>query len=423
MSLPLLTSIRRVLMLLIIAWPVARCPAEEAIFVESGQAKDVKEHQRTWERETGYIECSRSTNLISWAEHLPYEPVDVFTTGSEGYHTFRIPSIIVTDRGTLLAFCEGRKAGGGDAGDIDLLLKRSTDQGKTWSDLQVVWDDADNTCGNPAPVVDRETGRIWMALTWNLGSEHERQIMAGTTRFPRRAFMTHSDDDGVSWDEPVPMPHLRQDHWRWYATGPDKGIQLTRGAHADRLVIPCNHSDHSDPDVHPWRSHVIYSDDHGRTWKLGDAVGEKTNESTIVELPDGSILDNMRSYHGRNRRAVAVSADGGETWGPVTLDEALLEPVCQASILRYSWPDSDSPTARSRILFSNPASTSRQRLTLRVSYDECKNWAVSRPLYGGPSAYSCLTKLSDGTIGVFFERDGYRHITFVRLTLNWLEGL
>jgi sialidase-1 len=360
--------------------------------------------------------------LAGWAEGLKCDPVDVYASGSEGYNTFRIPSLIVTARGTLLAFCEGRKLGGGDAGDIDLVLKRSTDFGQTWSGLQVVWDDADNTCGNPAPVVDQQTGRIWLALTWNLGSEHEGQIMAGTARFPRRVFMTHSDDDGATWAEPVEMPHLRQDHWRWYATGPDKGIQLTRGAYAGRLVIPCNHSDHGDPQKHSYRAHVIYSDDHGQTWKLGGTVGERTNESTIVELADGSILDNMRSYHGQHRRAVATSSDGGQTWGPVTLDEQLIEPVCQASILRYSWPDPDSPATRSRIVFVNPASTSRKQLTLRLSYDEGRTWAASRVLYGGSAAYSCLAKLPDGTLGVLFERDGYRQITLARVDSTWLEN-
>lgn len=363
-----------------------------------------------------------SNTRAEWPGDLSVEPVDVYTAGSGGYHTFRIPSIIVTRQGTLLAFCEGRKQGRGDAGNIDLVLRRSTDQGKTWSDLQVVWDDAENTCGNPAPVVDQQTGRIWLALTWNLGSEHERQIMAGTTRFPRRPFMTYSDDDGVTWAEPVAMPHLRQENWRWYATGPDKGIQQTRGEHAGRLVIPCNHSDHSDPAKHPYRSHVIYSDDHGTTWKLGGVLDEKTNESTIVELADGAVMDNMRSYHGQNRRAVATSRDGGQTWGPVTLDQTLIEPVCQASILRYSWPDPAKPDARSRIVFSNPASKAREKLALRVSYDEGRTWPVSRELYSGSAAYSCLTRLPGGAIGVLFERDGYGRITFVPVPLSWLEA-
>lgn len=351
-----------------------------------------------------------------WAAGLTPPPLDLFESGTHGYDTFRIPSLLVTPTGTVLAFCEGRRESRSDAGDIDLVLRRSTDGGDTWSGLQIVWDDEDNTCGNPTPVVDRDTGRIWLFLTWNLGSDHERAIMAGTSQFPRRVYLTASDDDGRTWRDPVELPHLRQPHWRWYATGPDKGIQLTRGPHPGRLVIPANHSDHGDPDLHPYRTHVILSDDHGASWTLGGVVGDKVNESTLVELPDGSILDNMRSYHGTNRRAVAISADGGQTWGPVTQHPQLLEPVCQASILRYSWPET-----RSRILFANPASTSRKNMTLRVSYDEGDTWPVEQSVYRGSAAYSCLAALPDQRVGLLFERDDYQRITLVTVPIDWVE--
>lgn len=365
-------------------------------------------------------EFSPYVKVEPWASDLKAEPVDVFRSGADGYHTYRIPSMVSTTQGTLLAFAEGRKSGGGDAGDIDLLLKRSTDDGKTWSAYQVVWNDGTNTCGNPAPVVDVETGRIWLFLTWNLGSDHEREIMAGQSRFPRRCYMTFSDDDGITWKDPQEMPHLRESHWRWYATGPDKGIQLTRGQYRGRLVIPCNHSDHQDPQQHPYRSHVIFSDDHGKSWKLGGVVGERTNESTLVELSDGRIMDNMRSYHGKNRRAVSISHDGGVTWGDVSLDSALIEPVCQGSLLRLDW--SEESRSKGRIVFCNPASRGRERLTLRTSSDDGQTWAFSRCLYRGPSAYSCLTKMPDGRLGVLFERDRYQKMTFVVVDVEWLEA-
>lgn len=355
-----------------------------------------------------------------WGSDLPTKPVDVFRSRTEGYHTFRIPSLIVTQQGNVLAFAEGRKSGGGDAGDIDLLLKRSTDGGRTWSAPQVVWDDGGNTCGNPAPVVDQKTGRIWLFLTWNLGSDHERDIMAAKSQYPRRCYVTFSDDEGESWAPPKEMPHLRKDTWRWYATGPDKGIQLTQGPLQGRMVIPCNHSDHEDPDLHPYRSHVIYSDDHGESWKLGGVVGEKTNESTIVELTGGRVMDNMRSYHGKNRRAISISDDGGETWGDILLDDVLVEPVCQASILRLNWPGPDDQPGR--VVFCNPASRARERLTLRTSHDDGTTWDHSRCLYEGAAAYSCLTKLANGNLGVLFERDSYQTITFVEVNVAWLEG-
>src|SRR5215510_7526783 len=126
----------------------------------------------------------------------------VFVSGQEGYHTYRIPSLLVTKKGTLLAFCEGRKRGRGDAGDIDLLLKRSFDGGKTWAKMQPIWDDGKNTCGNPCPVVDAKTGTIWLLLTHNLGTDTQRMIEAGTSKGTRTVWVCKSDDDGATWTKP-----------------------------------------------------------------------------------------------------------------------------------------------------------------------------------------------------------------------------
>jgi sialidase-1 len=371
---------------------------------------------RPWRSTMRVARFAASGSLVP--EPQPPFQTDVYLGGTEGYHTFRIPAMVTTARGTLLAFCEGRKAGGGDAGNIDVVLRRSTDGGNTWSELLVVADQDDNTIGNPCPVVDRSTGRVWLPLTWNLGSDGEGAIMAGKSQDVRRVYITYSDDDGLTW---APIEEIskttRRDHWRWYATGPGRGIQLTRGEHEGRLVIPANHSDHSDPEKHPYRSHVIYSDDHGRSWQLGGVLDEKTNESTIVELSDGRLLDNMRSYHGKSRRAIATSSDGGQTWSEVTLDPALVEPVCQACILRYTFPEAGG---KSRILFSNPASTARQMMTVRVSYDEGQTWPVAKLVHAGSAAYSCMTVLADKSIGLLYERDGYRKISFARFDLGWL---
>ena len=349
----------------------------------------------------------------------------VFTAGQDGYHTYRIPAIVVTTNGTVLAFCEGRKNGRGDSGDIDMLLKRSTDGGKTWSAQQLIWSDDENTCGNPAPVVDRTTGTVWLLMCWNNGSAREKQISAKAVREGRRVFICHSSDDGVTWTQPEEITSsVKKSGWGWYATGPVNGIQLIRGEHRGRLVIPANHSEteiKEDTTNTVSRSHVIYSDDHGQTWHIGGIEDKKTNESTVSELSDGSVMQNMRSYHNRNRRLVATSHDGGLSWSPVHYDETLIEPVCQGSLFRYSWPDEGD---KSRLLFSNPASLQREKLTVRLSYDEGVTWAFSRLLYGGPAAYSCLTRLPDKSIGCLFEcgkKNPYETITLARIPLSWLE--
>lgn len=393
------------------------CQAATGHFVAEGLAKDVQVIGRESKTGDGALAPSGTGNLPGVPKPPPELPV--FITGKEGYPRYRIPAGVVTTKGTLLAFCEGRT--GGDSGDIDIVLKRSTDGGKTWGPLQVVWNDGGNTCGNPAPVVDLETGTIWLLLTWNLGTDHERTIMAGTSKEVRHVYVTHSDDDGLTWAKPERISDTtRQPHWRWYATGPVNGIQLTRGAHKGRLLIPANHSDHSQGG-HPYRSHVIYSDDHGKSWKLGGIEEDRTNESSVAELSDGSVLQAMRSYHGKNRRAMAVSRDGGSTWGKVYLDQALDTPVCQASLLRFSWPENAAQGGKSRLLFASPAGSTRARMTVWLSYDEGKTWPVHKLVHGGASAYSNLLALPDGRIGLLYEKDGYKTITLATFDLAWLE--
>lgn len=341
---------------------------------------------------------------------------DVFVAGENGYHTYRIPAIVQSRAGTLLAFCEARRDGRGDTGQIDLVLKRSTDHGATWSAMQVVGTADAFTTGNPAPVVDRDSGTIWLLITRNHADAHEGKIQDGTAP-PRSAWITRSTDDGETWADLKDISgQARRDDWRWYATGPVHGIQLISG----RLLIPCNHSDGKE-----WSdnySHVIYSDDHGETWTIGGVNQSRTNESTVVELVDGRIYRNMRNYRDTHRRAVDISEDGGETFANLRDDDELIEPVCQASVVRYSTEENSDAN---RILFSNPASEKRENMTIRMSLDETETWPVAKTLWAGPAAYSDLVTLRDGTIGCLFERgkdNPYERITFAHFTLGWLQS-
>jgi sialidase-1 len=345
---------------------------------------------------------------------------DVFLSGKHGYNTYRIPSVIRTPRGTLLAFCEGRKVSARDTGDIDLLLKRSVDGGNTWSTSQVVWEDGPNTCGNPCPVIDRATGTVWLLMTHNLGVDHEAQIIRRESKGTRTVWVCHSDDDGRTWSEPREITAtVKLADWTWYATGPGAGIQIRHGRHAGRLVIPC---DHIEAETRHYYSHVIYSDNRGATWNLGGSTPyHQVNECEVVELakPRGRLLLNMRNYNRKNHtRQVAISDDGGLSWKDQHHDDTLIEPICQASIRRLRWPRDDEPGV---ILFSNPASANKRvNMTMRASFDDARTWHSSRPLYEGASAYSCIVGLSNNSAGCLFEVDGYKRIAFARFDLDWL---
>jgi sialidase-1 len=355
-----------------------------------------------------------SSNMNSINNQRLFHQQAIFASGENGYHTYRIPALTVTKQGTVLAFCEGRQGGGGDSGNIDMVMRRSTDCGETWEPMQIIWDDDGNTCGNPAPVVDRDTGTIWLLMTYNSGKISEHAINQG--KGIREIWITHSNDDGKTWAEPTNISaSTRESNWRWYATGPCHGIQLQNG----RLVIPCDHS--TGPEFNQWSSHVIYSDDHGQTWQVGGSEpGAFTNECTIVELNDNSLYLNMRSYRGDHRRQISTSNDDGLTWTKAQADNALIEPRCQGAAIRYT---AKPEYSRNRILFSNPASEKRIKMTVRISYDEAKTWQTAKRIYEGPSAYSDLAILPDGTVACFYERgekNPYETITFARMTLAWL---
>jgi len=364
------------------------------------------------------------------AEDRGVEQTPVFVAGQDGYHTYRIPALLPTTKGTLLAFCEGRVAGRGDSGDIDLLLKRSTDGGRTWGEMQIVWNDGKNTCGNPCPVVDRSTGRILLLLTKNHGEDNEAEIKLRTGKESRTVWICHSDDDGATWTKPIEITdQTKRSEWTWYATGPGVGIQIEHGPHAGRIVIPCDHGFHDENgtrrDVQSeYGAHVIFSDDHGESWQISDAIVPKMNECQVAELaePAGGLVLDMRSYRGASCRAQSISSDGGATWTAPEDVPALVEPVCQASVIRQAWPKRSDPGL---LLFSNPAHPKKRvAMTIKASLDDGATWSTGLVLEPGPSAYSCLAKLSDDAVGCLYERgekNAYEQLTFARVPLAALD--
>lgn len=355
------------------------------------------------------------TDALAEAEHKRLLQTPLWTSGV-GSHTYRIPAITRTAKGTLLAFCEARRSSGHDAGDIDLVARRSTDGGRTWSDTTTVWNDGTNTCGNPCPVVDQQTGVIHLLLTWNRGEDIESAIKQGTAKDTRRVFVCRSEDDGLTWTQPEEITATTKlPEWGWYATGPGNGIQVTKGPKRGRLVIPCDHTTRN-PDG--YFSHVIVSDDHGATWQLGGIVPcDKVNECTVAELADGKLMLNMRNAaRDQRQRLAATSTDGGDTWSAATPDAQLPEPICQASLFTL---DSGN------LLFSNPGSTDlRALLTVRRSPDQGTTWDAARVLCSGPAAYSSLVQVDADTVACLYEggtANPYQTITLALIPLRWFD--
>lgn len=343
----------------------------------------------------------------------------IYKPGDAGYSCFRIPAMIVTKKGVLLAFAEGRKKDCGDSGDIDLVLRRSNDGGQTWGTVQVVWSDSTNTCGNPVPVQDISTGKIWLISTWNNGEDHEKQIRTQTGKDGRRVFVLSSDDDGKSWSAPKEITKdVKLPGWTWYATGPCHGLQIAKGKFKGRLVVPVNHVEIS---TNKNFVHIIYSDDHGATWKLGNNTPQDgANEVTAAELNDGNLMLNIRNAdRKKHTRLYTTSTDGGQTWANLQADTTLIEPICQGSLLNFS------PTKNKNILlFSNPADVKkRANLTLRASLDDGKTWPYKQVIFAGPSAYSDIAVYQKKQVACLYEAGNDKAYDGIAFQLVEFKGL
>ena len=323
----------------------------------------------------------------------------VFQQKTSGYACFRIPALVRAANGMVLAFAEGRVKDCGDDEDIDLVLRRSSDNGQTWGPLQVVSEGNGSTHGNPVPILDRATGRIVLVSTHN----GPAPCTNGCDRDP---YVQVSDDNGATWSAPREMTEGKTPDWNfWYATGPMHGIQLTHGKHAGRLIVGANHESYDGVGDHLYGTHLLYSDDSGVTWHIGatSAFTDGTiiaQEVTVQELSDGRIYALARERGtDPGHRAVAISSDGGETFDRPFQTIDLAMPDVQASVLRSTSPD--------RLLLSAPAHpVARQAMAVRSSFDEGQTWQPweqGKVFWWGPSAYSDLVNLDDGLIGLFYE--------------------
>ena len=353
-------------------------------------------------------------NLIN-GQDLNY----VFKSGNDGYNCFRIPTVIKAKNGTILAFAEGRKKSCSDTGDVDLVYKKAYDNGITWSSLKVIWDDGNNTCGNPSPVVDIKSGRISLLSTWNRGEDKEWQIIDQKSIDTRHVFLLHSNDNGDSWSKPQEITSdVKLKNWTWYATGPVNGIQLKKGKNKGRLIIPCDHIEAKTKDYY---SHIIYSDDGGINWNLGGSTSQhQVNECTIIELNNGDLVLNMRNYTDDRLRKVSISKNQGISWGDIYSDPSLIEPICQASMINIQ-----RPLKKNIVAFSNPNSkSSREKMTIQLSFDKTKTWSKKVLIHEGPSAYSNLINLNNGQIACLFEGgfdSPYEGIAFKKINIKALK--
>ena len=365
----------------------------------------------------------------------------VFVSGTEGYKSFRIPAIVRLPDGSLLAFCEGRVNGAGDFGDIDLVVKRSSNDGKSWSSLQVVAENGNLQLCNPAPVMDLldpeyPKGRIF--LFYNTGNSSEGETLKGNGI--KHCMYKSSTDGGSTWSEAIditeqvhrpnqpalnPAYHFKED-WRYYANTPGHAIQVQEGKYRGRIFVAANHSagEPQKAAAH-YQAHGYYSDDHGFTFHLGNSLNlPGSNESMAVELSADRLMMNSRNQKGDVRaRIVSISSDGGATWDTTYFDRTLIDPVCQGSILMAG-----KKRGKNILCFCNAADArARNNLTMRVSYDEGGSWIKSIPIYGKQqdlkkrfdyAAYSDLVMIHSQKVGILFEKDNYAEIVFTAVSIH-----
>lgn len=329
---------------------------------------------------------------------------DLFnTTMVEGVSCYRIPALITAPNGDLIAAIDERVESCADLNpnnDINIVIKRSADNGKTWSDIETVIDfPFGQSASDPSMILDEVTNEIFMFYNY-MDLKKEKGVYY--------LHVTKSIDNGKTWSEPVDItsqitkPEWRND-FKFITSG--RGIQTRSGKLLHTMVNLKN------------GLHLFGSDDHGKTWFLIDTPIHPADESKVMELADGTWVINSRVHH-IGKRVIHSSADEGKTWNSKE-EPQLIDPGNNASFIRYT--SKEDGYDKNRILFSNSKMTEgRYNMTVRISYDEGLTWSEGKTIYPGSSAYSSLTKLENGDIGLFFEKDNHTQNVFVSFSLDWL---
>ncbi|MEN2281432.1 sialidase family protein [Algoriphagus sp. SE2] len=363
----------------------------------------------------------------------------VFQGGKEGHKIYRIPALIALPNNELLAFAEGRVNDSDDFGDVNLVMKRSHDQGKTWSSLKMLVDYDSLQAGNPAPVVDMfdpsyPAGVVY--LFFNTGNNHEYDIRMN--RGVREVWMMKSYDLGETWEDPEnitsqthhpnnpafnPSYNSKED-WRHYANTPGHAFQFKEGKYKGRIFVAANHSKGDPQDnFSEYQAHGFFTDDHGKTFGISESVDiPGSNESIAAELPNSRMIMSIRNQRGDIRqRILALSSDGGQTWDEAEFEDELPDPVCQGSIISFT-----DPNGRFILVQSNNADEqNRNNLSLKFSFDQGKSWpktilidGIENPGKSAYTAYSDLVILNLDEVGVIFEKNNYSEIVFETIPMK-----
>lgn len=361
----------------------------------------------------------------TWASDAPERTV-LFNMGDYDSQYWRIPALVTAADNSLVAVVDKRGSSLGDLPNtISIMSRRSTDNGKNWSEPVVVAQGGNGkTYGDPAVVLDKKTGNLICMFVGDQG------LWTATPYNRQGIYVSKSTDNGVSWSEPVAITdQVYANHSSWYAgfAGSGHGLCLKDGRLMFVLAIRAT----SATGV-PLHNYAIYSDDGGDNWTLStNAATTAGDEAKVVELEDGDILMSIRNPS-KGNRIFCKSTDRGQTWGKAYFETELKDPACNGDIIRYSYSTDEGSEGKSRLLHSLPESTTtRENVTVYLSEDDGETWPIKKRLVDGYSAYSSLTVLPDGTIGALVEEgkwdsnlpgeDGFQ-LVFYRFTMDWLTS-